>query len=514
MAVLFTLTLFVSAFLLFLVQPMLARMVLPLLGGTPAVWNTCMVFFQRFSPGGVCIRSCCARMAGRVDSRPGTSASCCCRYWRCRSPCQPRGLSPDTGNPVPALFSATSRYGWFALFRHLNNRPAAAALVRGHRASPGARSLFSLRRQQPGQHDCPSWLPVPVRTTLRPVPANQALGHRLCRACRADRRLVLCLRRLPAPAVEAETIAPTPATAFAAEPSPEAASDPFAEQAISKVPEVNITDEPGAAASEDMQENPLSASTELPTVVPLDGRVTALRRLRWVVLAFVPSSLMLSVTTYLTTDIASIPLLWVLPLSLYLLTFILVFSRYQILPASAVLRWMPLVVELVLIMLLSKGTEPPVNLLIAIHLLGLFWISMACHGLLAADRPAIGHLTEFYLWMSFGGVLGGLFNALLAPLIFNSIMEYPIVLVLACLLRPSPAVSFHGKTARRWLDLAAPVALGLLTAGIIFGCQAAGVPPGRLSVALMFAAPIVLCYTFAERPVRFWPRGSGGPIGE
>jgi hypothetical protein len=168
-----------------------------------------------------------------------------------------------------------------------------------------------------------------------------------------------------------------------------------------------------------------------------------------------------------------------------------------------VLRWLPLVVLLVMIVLLSKGTEPPVNLLIAIHLLGLFWIGMACHGLLAADRPPVGHLTEFYLWLSVGGVLGGLFNALLAPLVFSSILEYPIVLVLACLLLP-PRVPDAGSASRsRRLDLLLPIALGGLTAGIILLCRKLGVPPGRVSVALMFAVPIILCYTFAERPIRF-----------
>lgn len=145
---------------------------------------------------------------------------------------------------------------------------------------------------------------------------------------------------------------------------------------------------------------------------------------------------MLSVTTYLTTDIAAIPLLWVLPLSLYLLSFTLVFARKPMLPHEQMVRWMPLVILVLVLTYLSEATEP-VLMLLGLHLVGLFWISMVCHGEAARDRPSAQHLTEFYLWLAVGGVLGGLFNALLAPLVFSSIAEYPLVLTLACLLRPS-----------------------------------------------------------------------------
>src|SRR5258708_5666191 len=172
------------------------------------------------------------------------------------------------------------------------------------------------------------------------------------------------------------------------------------------------------------------------TQAALDDRVTALRRLRWVVLAAVPSSLMLGATTYMTTDIAAIPLLWVLPLGLYLLSFILAFSR---LPGSVHRLMVGLLPYLVLVLLFLMISEYPLRIWwkILVHLAVLFVVSMVCHGELARDRPATRHLTSFYLSMSVGGVLGGLFNALIAPVIFNGIVEYPLALVLACLLMPT-----------------------------------------------------------------------------
>ena len=166
---------------------------------------------------------------------------------------------------------------------------------------------------------------------------------------------------------------------------------------------------------------------------------------RWVLLAFVPSSLMLSVTAYLSTDVAAIPLLWVAPLTLYLLTFVVTFARRRPLSQAFLTRWMPLMVLPVVLTLLAQGAELPAPLVIAVHLLGLFWIGLVCHGELAKDRPPGEHLTEFYFWLSVGGVLGGAFNALLAPLLFSTVLEYPLVLVLACLLRPAPVLKDGDK---------------------------------------------------------------------
>ena len=232
--------------------------------------------------------------------------------------------------------------------------------------------------------------------------------------------------------------------------------------------------------------------------------ITRFRRLRWVLLAFAPSSLMLSVTAYLSTDVAAVPLLWVAPLTLYLLTFVLAFARRPPFSQQTLTRWMPLVVLPVVLTLLSQGTELPALLHIIVHLMALFWIGLVCHGELARDRPPAERLTEFYLWLSVGGVLGGMFNALVAPLLFPGVWEYPIVLVLACLLRPAPVTDDKApRPNARLLDGALPAALLIGTSALVFGVQAVGVEPGPVSIALMFAAPLLVCYLFLFRPLRF-----------
>jgi hypothetical protein len=244
---------------------------------------------------------------------------------------------------------------------------------------------------------------------------------------------------------------------------------------------------------------------------PLGSSVTFARRLRWVLLAVVPSSLMLGATTYITTDIAAIPLLWVLPLALYLLSFIIVFARIAplfqsaILAAAevgacaavgillwyvanesgrpfikgiavvcwsgAILAWwimqfrdadllhrvmvlaLPLCVLVLTFFMVSEFKRPPVAVNVSLHLIALFVVSMVCHGELARDRPDTGHLTEYFLWMSVGGVGGGLFNALIAPVVFNAIVEYPLAMVAACLLLP-PLSSHQESTWGRRADFA------------------------------------------------------------
>src|SRR5262249_335699 len=160
--------------------------------------------------------------------------------------------------------------------------------------------------------------------------------------------------------------------------------------------------------------------------------VTAWRRVRWVALAFAPSSLMLGATTYMTTDIAAIPLLWVLPLGLYLLSFIVVFSRVPAVVHRVMVVLLPiLALALVFLMLCELGLIIWVKILV--HLVVLFVAAMVCHGELARDRPPTRHLTQLYLRM----LLGGLLHALIAPLVFSGLAEDPLVLVLTCLLTPN-----------------------------------------------------------------------------
>ena len=198
---------------------------------------------------------------------------------------------------------------------------------------------------------------------------------------------------------------------------------------------------------------------------PIAERPDLRRRLHWLALSLVPSSLLLGVTTYISTDIAAIPLLWVLPLALYLLTFVAGFR--PAIDASSSLDGSGTAV-------LDRGGGRHDGLarvcrrrnccwLGVLHLLAFFVTAMVCHGQLAGDRPGESHLTEFYLWMSLGGVLGGLLNALVAPLLFSGAVEYPLMMAAACLLRPSAAPL---RAAGAWLrQFLLPAAVLLVCGG-------------------------------------------------
>ncbi len=181
-------------------------------------------------------------------------------------------------------------------------------------------------------------------------------------------------------------------------------------------------------------------------------------RLRWIFLAAVPSGLLIAVTAHISTDVAAAPLLWVLPLSLYLLTWVLVFQSRPLLPHWLMLLLQPIAIAGVMILLVIGGEQ---NLLLTLggHQLCFFIIAMACHGELARTRPAASHLTGFYVALSFGGMVGGLFAGLIAPYTFSWIAEYPILLALAALCRPAGTSPRRGGT---WLWLVAIIAAFVL----------------------------------------------------
>ena len=187
----------------------------------------------------------------------------------------------------------------------------------------------------------------------------------------------------------------------------------------------------------------------------------------WVFLGFVPSSLLLGVTTYASTDLASVPLLWVLPLALYLLSFILAFGRLAPSPDVLKLFLVPSLAAVGCLLLInqlaaSSGGGLAANvLLIFIHFAAFFVIALTCHTLVAARRPEAGRLTEFYIFLSVGGALGGIFNALLAPLLFSFAYEYGLGIVLACsvcFLLPNAKPFRASQLLSPWAILAAALA--------------------------------------------------------
>jgi hypothetical protein len=188
------------------------------------------------------------------------------------------------------------------------------------------------------------------------------------------------------------------------------------------------------------------------------------------------------------------------PLVIYLFTFVLVFARRALVSHARMLRMLPLWV-LPLAWLVAFDTNLPVAVQAPIHLLTFFFAAMVCHGELAQRRPDGRYLTEFYLSMSVGGVLGGLFNALVAPLLFTTILEYPLALVLACALRPAPAGGSETPLARR-LDFALPIIVGAFALGMMYLLNASASKAPH-TLLLVFIAPALLCFSFLARPVRF-----------
>ncbi|PPD33816.1 MAG: spermidine synthase [Methylomonas sp.] len=159
-------------------------------------------------------------------------------------------------------------------------------------------------------------------------------------------------------------------------------------------------------------------------------------KLRWLLLAFVPSSLLLGTTNFISIDIATVPLLWVVPLAIYLLSFILVFSNYGNSIHKKILLLQPWVITPFLIYYFSNHKLASISMELLLHLCIFFISIMVCHGELAKKRPATEYLTEYYLIMSFGGMLGGIFNSFVAPFIFSAIYEYPLMIVGGLFLNP------------------------------------------------------------------------------
>lgn len=445
----FTFSMFVSAALLFLVEPMMAKMALPLLGGTPAVWNTCLVFFQATLLAGYLYAYASTRWLHRraqialhlalaltplavlplhipIGWEPPTQSSPV--LWILGM------LSVAVGLPFLLLSSSTPMLQrWFSQSGHKQASDPYFLY-----AASNAGSLVGLLAY-------PLFLEPTLRLSVQRYLWSCAylLFLALTMACGA---LVWRVQK-----------------------------------------GFTVAQVPGEEACE-------------------TGRGAAWRqRLRWIALAFVPSSLMMGVTTALTTDIPAIPLLWVLPLSFYLLSFVLVFAKRPPLSHKWLIRRLPLLILCALYPTVSK-TKLPLLLLILLYLLTLFAVALVCHGELARGRPKISRLTEFYLWISFGGVLGGIFNSLVAPVIFSSVVEFPLVLILAALLRPAidQKEETPARAARlRRNDWLLPAALGLCMVAVIGGLLHFGLRPGRSLNILIFGYSMLWCFSFARRPLRF-----------
>jgi hypothetical protein len=442
---LFSTTLFVSAFLMFLVEPMMARMVLPLLGGAPAVWNTCLVFFQAVLLGGYAY-------AHGATGWLGLRRHIAVHSVLLLTPLLVLPIALHQPPPLPGqnpmawlLLVLTASVGlpFFVV------STSAAVLQKWFSATDdeSARDPYFLYvASNLGSFIALLAYPVIVEPTLRLQDQSRlwTVGYGalvvLSLAC-----AMIVWRR-------------------------------GGESRDGQVPDraQRVT---GAAA---------------------DAPISWARRGRWLALAFVPSSLLLAVTNYISTDVASVPLLWVVPLALYLLAFAVAFSPSAAGVRAIAANLMPLLV-LTLTLVLAAEMQEPLRLVIRVHLIAFLAIAIVCHGDLADDRPSPTQLTEFYFWIALGGMLGGLFNALLAPVLFVGIVEYPIMIVAACLLRSVPR-SDHARTPNVG-DVAIPLAVG----GAIAASALVNNHFGSLSRYLLLGAavPALVVLSQKQHRVRF-----------
>jgi hypothetical protein len=439
--ILFSLTLFLSSALLFVVEPMFAKMVLPKLGGTPAVWNVCMVFYQvlllagyayahelakRFTPRRTALLqvlivfAALAALPIHLSQTLNSTLMANPTLWMLALLTMGIGLpflvlttysstlqrwyastSPDSARQPYVLYSASNLGSLIGLFSY-------PALIERHLGLTAQSRLWEW-----------GYLVLLVLT--------------VCCA--------LTLWFVPDPKPSHSTT--TDACAY----------------------------------------------------------VTRLQEIKWLALAFISSSLMLGVTTTLTTELPPIPLLWVLPLAVYLLSFVLVFASKPITYHDTVVEKLPVLLVVMAFLIISGTVSLPI-FSIPFYLIVLFAACMACHGELACTRPPARGLTHFYLSVAIGGALGGLFNAIVAPLIFKSVVELPLALILL-----SVAICYMGsrkrtQPANRW-DFILPVSLGLVVMILSTWWTSSHLGARPAMNAVVFIGPIFLCLSFAGRPLRF-----------
>jgi hypothetical protein len=440
---LFGATLFLSAFLMFLVEPMVGKMLLPVLGGTPMVWNTCVVFFQTMLLAGYGYAYGASRWLDAIRHRPihvlvvalpltmlpfATRAA-----WTPPSD-YPLGwllvaLVTAIGFPFFALATTASvLQHWFSRTDH-----AAAGDPYFLYVASNAGSLLALAAYPALVEPL---LPLDIQSRW------WTIGYSIF-------AVLTCLCAI---AIRWH-----------------AASD--------GVPAVAKAD------------------------VLASGRVrsiTTRTRARWIALAFVPASLMLGVTTYLSTDIAAVPLMWVVPLSIYLLTFVLAFSGIGRRAGAIAGRLAPMLLVTLAGCIVSQ-TRAPLSLVIPLHLATFAALGLRCHAALADDRPPASHLTEFYFWIALGGMLGGLFNTLIAPVIFSSVMEYPLALVLACALGAGAVNASRRHPVIDTLVVFATVATLTATTSLLLERSGAG----RAAVLAALGFLSIVVFTQRRQSLRF-----------
>ncbi|WP_109806549.1 hypothetical protein [Sphingosinithalassobacter portus] len=376
---LFVVAILTGSFLLFLVQPMVARMALPRLGGAPAVWNSAMLVYQLLLLAGYAYAHWLGRFQPRLQAGIHLAVLTLSAFWL------PIGLMaiqlPADAEPalwVPWLFGASIGPLFFAVSAQ------APLMQRWFSVATGGRDPYALyAASNIGSFGGLVAYPLLVEPELALHGQSMlwSIGY-LCVVL----MVAACAWLLPRGASPAARVAPE-------SPAP------------------------------------------------------GMRRvLHWIALAFVPSGLMLATTTFLTTDIVAVPLLWVLPLGLYLLSFVVAFATRR--RAANLATFFAPVMLLLFGATLISGHEEYAYLNAGIGLTLLFFVSVAIHARMYELRPEPDRLTGFYLAMALGGMLGGVFAGLVAPVLFDWTYEYPLLILAAALLLPQ-AILF-GFLRRFW----------------------------------------------------------------
>ncbi|MDY3553233.1 fused MFS/spermidine synthase [Gemmata sp. JC717] len=513
MPLLFAVTMFVSASLLFMVQPMVAKAVLPLLGGSPAVWNGCMVFFQALLLLGYLYAD---RLTRQKDHK---------KQWVVH--CAVLAL-PVVVFVLAALFSA---------------KHTPIAVVEALAPSGDSSPVLSVLAIMTVAIGIPFFVCSTTATLLQKW--FTYTGHPSARDpyflyAASNFGSLISLLGYP----------------LFIEPNLTQGGQTWV-WAVGFVGLAALIVACGKAAVNPLGVAPGGAGAKV-APAPVEQPPSWGRMAKWTALAFVPSSLMLGVTFHMTTDIASIPLLWVGPLALYLVTFIIAFGRVPPWFRLLIGNLAPVMILLLVFSITSGVIGNRVGISLLLHLVTFFTAALMCHYELARDRPSPQYLTTYFLIMSLGGVLGGIFNSLVAPLVFVQDYEYKLVLLVACLMVPrlnssegevpnqkpmdadaktaldmgmSAAVASPFAVAGRWLfrqidqnrrvalalDVAVPVLIGLVFWQMLKFSQFDWYNRAVRSIAstlaldsasmvhniFVYAVPVMVCFFFVDRPLRF-----------
>ncbi len=432
--ILFAGTLFLSATLMFVVQPMFGKLLLPLLGGTPAVWNTCMVFYQMVLFLGYLYAHF---LTGKAHAPRQVQIHLAIIVVSLLL--LPVGLPEDVAPPTES-----NPTFWLigALFLAIG-------------------------------------LPFFVVSTTAPLLQKwfSRLGHHTSNDpyylyAASNAGSLLALLSYP----------------FIIEPHIGLAQQQWI-WSLAYGGLIVLIAVCGVALWRNHAAEPETEALDGEDIPDLLHRT----RLYWLALAFVPSSLLLGLTNFISTDIASAPLLWIIPLVLYLLSFVLVFSHWADKIHPVMLALQPLVLLPFIAFSFINPAVLPYWLNLMLHLLAFFLAIMVCHGELAKNRPHTRHLTDFYLIMSFAGMLGGMFNTFVAPFVFDGVYEYPIMIVAALMLRP-------GFVRQKWpWQLMLPAIVLVVGLGVYFAADHLPSYLDTIGVGLILLAGMT--YAYRRQPV-------------